>query len=456
VFAGGATVEAAEAITGAGVDTLDRLVTKSLLVRRRQADGSTRLGMLATIREYAGEQFAAVADGEAVRERHFRFFLAFARRHAADQAILGPDRTEHRRRLDADFENLFAALAWASELDGGGPLLELSASLGEYWFICSRYADAVAFIDRALSKPGADRAPELRVRALRYKSWALWPLGRKSERAMVVAEAKATARALADPAVLSQLLYTRAVQESHTRNRLEVASALADEALSCAQAAGDPWTLAMVAHARAVTSGGSAELRERVDQAASLLHAVGNRYHLADVFHMAVYRALCIESDRLACDFASRAVPLVRELDDPYLWMLMRCKVGLAALFTGDTEVARDAFREQLELCQEMVIPATAYEGLVGLAAVAAVRHDLDRAARLFGSAAAHRQRQPEDAIEARLHLTFFQPARTRRGPDAWDAGVREGAALGVDDAIAYALSDGRTAKPPVPAGHAR
>ena len=38
-FAGGATVEAAETITGAGIDTLDRLVAKSLLVRRQVMGG---------------------------------------------------------------------------------------------------------------------------------------------------------------------------------------------------------------------------------------------------------------------------------------------------------------------------------------------------------------------------------------------------------------------------------
>ena len=61
VFAGGATVEAAEAITDAGLDTLDGLVAKSLLVRRRDAHAPTRLGMLETIRAYATERFAAAA-----------------------------------------------------------------------------------------------------------------------------------------------------------------------------------------------------------------------------------------------------------------------------------------------------------------------------------------------------------------------------------------------------------
>ena len=113
VFAGGATVEAAETITAAGLDTLDGLVAKSLLVRRQHAHAPTRLGMLETIRAYAGERFAAAADAEAVRERHYRYYLALAERHGTERALWGAGAREHLARLDAEIDNLHAALGWA-------------------------------------------------------------------------------------------------------------------------------------------------------------------------------------------------------------------------------------------------------------------------------------------------------------------------------------------------------
>ena len=76
VFAGGATVDAAEAVIGADLDTLDHLVNKSLLVRRSQAGGRSRLFMLETVRAYAVERLEAAPDGETIRERHHRHFLA--------------------------------------------------------------------------------------------------------------------------------------------------------------------------------------------------------------------------------------------------------------------------------------------------------------------------------------------------------------------------------------------
>jgi hypothetical protein len=121
--------------------------------------------------------------------------------------------------------------------------------------------------------------------------------------------------------------------------------------------------------------------------------------------------------------------------------MFIQGNLGLAALLTGDTDAARDAFREELALCRELVVRPFATEGLLGLAGVAAVRGDIERAARLVGAAAALRL-VPEDPVDARLHAAFFEPARTRCGADVWDAAARDGGTLSFEDAIAYALQE--------------
>jgi predicted ATPase len=452
VFAGGATVAAAETITEAGIDTLDRLVAKSLLVHRH-VDGRTRLAMLETIRAYATERLAAAADEEAVRERHYRYFLELAQRHASLRALCSRNRNAHLARLDGEVANVHAALEWATREDGAEPALELCAAFGEYWLKRDRYADAVHWIEPALRKPGGD--PAVRVRALCIKAWALWPLGRRAEQRGVMAEAQAIASTLEHPASLTEVLFSRAMQESWS-GRLGLASTLADEARACGQRADDPWLVAMAAWAHAHAAGSGAELRERVDHAASLLEETGNVDCLADVFHNAAYRALCHGCDRDATEYVDRATPLVRELDHPYLWMLVRGKAGLAALLNGETETALHAFDEQLTLCRELVVLPAAFEGMAGLAALAAVHDDLDRAARLLGAATAHRYDEPRDAVDARLDATFFKPARARCDADTWDAAVREGAALSFQDAIAYALDEphrqaAHPASPPPP-----
>jgi hypothetical protein len=124
--------------------------------------------------------------------------------------------------------------------------------------------------------------------------------------------------------------------------------------------------------------------------------------------------------------------------------MINSGNLGLAALLNGDTDTASHAFREELTLCRETVVRPQAFEGLRGLAAVAVAHGDDKRAATLAGAADAHRYDTPEDPVEARLDATFFEPARTRCGTDAWNAAAREGSVLGFEDAIAYALEEPR------------
>ena len=445
VFAGGATVHAAETITAAGLDTLDHLVAKSLLVRRQHAHAPTRLGMLETIRAYATERFAAAADQDAVRERHYDYYLAVAERHGDERALWGAARKEHLARLDAEIDNLHAALAHALGHPDAERALAMAAALGWYWVMRHRYADAVDWIDRVLAKPGAEIHSALRVRLLCVKGMVLMPFKRRAEQHAAMTEAEAIARALGDPLSIAQVLQLRADQESFL-GRLNVAEPLADAALDWAMTAHDDWLIARVAYVQACVAPTIAELRRRVDRAASLLDEAGNVYQLAGLLAgAAAYTALTLGSARDATEYVARALTFVRGLDEPFIWMVFRGNQGLAALLTGDTDAAEDAFLDELRLCRELAVLPLASEGLQGLAAVTVVRGDDHRAARLLGAATDDRSHRREDPVDARLHTEFFGPARTRHGADAWDAAARDGGTLSFDNAIAYALRESRT-----------
>jgi predicted ATPase/class 3 adenylate cyclase len=441
VFAGGATVQATETITGAGLDTLNGLAAKSLLILRQDAHTPSRLGMLETVRAYSTERFAAAADEQSVRERHYLHYLALAQRHGTKRALWGAGGKEHLARLDAEIDNLHTALGWAIGQANAEGALAMAAALGWYWIMRSRYADAVEWVDEALNVPGPDPHPALRVRALDTKARCLWQMGRAAEQPAVVAEVEAIARRLGDPVILSQAFQLRVVREIDAE-RLDVADAIADEALRWARAADDKWEIAEASSGKAIGASSIADLRERVDRAAFLLSDVGNVHQLANLLTDAAYAALCLGGDRDATDFAARATPITRALDSRYVRMTNSGNVGLAALLTGETDTASHAFREELRLCRDMVVRPVVFEGLRGLAAVAVVHGDDDRAATLVGAAAAHRYDQPEDAVEARLDRTFFEPARARCGTDTWNAAAREGSVLSFEGAIAYALEE--------------
>jgi hypothetical protein len=157
------------------------------------------------------------------------------------------------------------------------------------------------------------------------------------------------------------------------------------------------------------------DLRDRVDEAAALLSDVGNFSQLANLLTSAAYASLCLGSEHDATDFATRATPLARKLSTEFERMINSGNLGLAALLTGETDTASHAFREELALCRDLVVGIAVGEGLSGLAAVAVVDGDDERAARLVGAADAHRYDRPEDAVDARLK-------RCSSGPPAHDA----------------------------------
>jgi predicted ATPase len=107
VFAGGCTLEAAEAVCEASIDTIAALVDKSLL--RRDA---RRYVMLETIGEYAGERLEESGEQDELQRRHAEYYLDLAR--SVEQLIRSPQAAAFLDRLEEDHDNLRAALAWLS------------------------------------------------------------------------------------------------------------------------------------------------------------------------------------------------------------------------------------------------------------------------------------------------------------------------------------------------------
>jgi hypothetical protein len=443
VFAGGATIEAAETVTGGDLETLDRLVAKSLLVAARRNPNLTRMLMLETIRAYASERLAADVHQNAVRQCHHHYYLALAQRHGTEQLLCGTNRAQHLAPLDADIDNLHAACAWVVGQGHVEEALTLVNALSTYWLMRHRVTDALNWLDRTLSLPAADANRQLHVGALLAKSRCLWLLGGVGAHpaAVTAIEAEAIARELGDPLILSRVLRTRADYES-ARGHLDAAEGLADGALDCARAANDNWEFARAFAAKARAAPTATERRARVNTAASLLNEVGNIFDLANLFNSAAYRALVAGCEDDARRFVERAMPIARPLDNPLLWTTLWGNLGLACLLTGDTEAARDAFREELSISRQLAARPLAAEALLGLAAIEAAHGDAVRAAQLLGAATAHRDIVPEDTVADRIDAGRFQHARMQSSAHTWDAAVREGATLSIDDAIAYALQE--------------
>ena len=444
VFAGGATIDSAEQVTGAGLEALEGMVDKHLLARR-----NGRLLMLETVREYAGQRLDADPQAREVHERHCRHYLALVER--AEPELFTHGEAEWLPRLEAEIDNLRAALDWS--LHHGEPALALRMAglLAMFWEISSRNAEGLEWVEAALDRVNADAVPiEDQARALRARvhldEATLFTTGAALEHARArAADALALSRRTGDPAAVADALVGLAELEMGGTLPQPRRRALAEEALAHAREADDARLIAFALMHSAL--GRSPEQSEpEMQRAAEALRRIGATRILIWLYSNAAYDALKTGQPELARPLLDQATPLAREAGTPSPLAYVCGNTGLEALFNGDLARASDAFHEQLQLCQEHVMPLVAPEGLAGLAAIATRRGDLEHAAQLLGAATTTGHRAIADAeVMAQLEEQFFGPARATYGDERWNKAEAEGARLSFEHAIALALSPDRS-----------
>jgi predicted ATPase len=158
VFAGGCTLETAEEVADAELDTLQSLLDKSLL---RQSED--RYWMLETIREYAAERLAAGDDEEMIRESHFDHFLALCER--AYEERLTSENIWYPI-LEAEHDNIRAALDWARTSEPKAEA-QLAGAIADYWMVRGHAPEALERLAGAVAR--YDTRDRIRARALTHR-----------------------------------------------------------------------------------------------------------------------------------------------------------------------------------------------------------------------------------------------------------------------------------------------
>jgi predicted ATPase/class 3 adenylate cyclase len=180
VFAGGATLDAAEAVANPngelGMDTLDGvafLADQSLLRRTEGPGEEVRLGMLETVREFAAERLAETNADEITR-RHAEYFLKLS--VEGKPHFTGADAVEWLDRFQREHDNVRTALRWAIDHAEVETALRLVGSLWRFWFQRGhliegyRWAREAVALSGVEALPGALAAAELAAGGLAY-----WP-----------------------------------------------------------------------------------------------------------------------------------------------------------------------------------------------------------------------------------------------------------------------------------------
>lgn len=169
VFRGGCTLDAAEEVCDADIDTLGSLLDKSLVRRRRHTDGEERFWMLETIREFATERLEASGEEDTLRRAQADRLIELADR-AGTRAIIDVPRAWDFDLIAPEINNVRAVLEWGLEHDPERGL-RLATWLEAFWVVRDP-VEGASWLERLLAQ-APEAEPELRASTLRALGGAL-------------------------------------------------------------------------------------------------------------------------------------------------------------------------------------------------------------------------------------------------------------------------------------------
>jgi predicted ATPase/DNA-binding SARP family transcriptional activator/DNA-binding CsgD family transcriptional regulator len=465
VFAGGWTLEAAEEVGADGsiegsdvLDLLGRLVDKSLVVAEAEAQGAVRYRMLEPIRQYARERLEESEEAEAIQRRHAEFFLALA--EEAEPEVEGPQQAAWLERLEAEHDNLRAALSWSLERGEEAELgLRVAGALGQFWYLRGYLGEGRRWLEEALAK-ASPASTAARANALHRLSFLAYLQGHL-DRAQ---EASEEGLKLEGVEQFWDIAGRRSVAAGLGRLMLGiVASAQGDseraiqlyeKSLALSRKVGDKRGIAdnlLLLGQEMRLRGDLGKARELLEEGMVVVREVGDPELLA-AFLTQLCDTFLLQGDlERATVVGEKAVAICREHKHRFMLSEVLCNLGWVALLRGNLERATTLYVESLELKREVGLMLPLPEPLDGLACVATARGETERAVRLFGATQALHE-LVRNYLKVREYAALREPylaaTRSQLSEEAWETAFAEGRAMGFEETVEYALSDEETATP--------
>jgi non-specific serine/threonine protein kinase len=488
VFAGGWTLEAAEAIGATEdaddiiqsddvLDVLTQLVNKSLVITEQENGAPMRYRLLETIRQYTREKMSDYCDTDCVWDRHLEYFVQLAER--AEPELRGPQQVAWLNRLKDEMDNLHAALDWS--LDGYVAAgLRLASALYEF---TSRYGSISAMSQRLmqlLQQPDAQPRTALRAKALdiaaNLVSWG----GDLPGSRLLAEESLAIYRDLGDIAGEARCLDTLGsimclmddyetgrpqVLESlrlyrELGNQAGIATALLDlgglvdnkdpkracaylqEGLAIVRERGD-----LIGTTYALSDLGVQSLRQGEFEAArrwleESLQLQGSIGGPDPMILMHLGELAMREGDyERARAYFERGLALSQEMGVTAIAVWSTVRMGYLYLREGAEECAQDTFAEVQARFREMGSKIGVVYALEGLASLAVRQNEFERAVRLYAWADASRAAIGDQRpfIEQTEVDRDYAAIRAQLSAETIATATAEGRSMTMEQAVAYA-----------------
>jgi len=461
VFAGGCTLEAAEAVCSDErleslhvLERLGSLVAKSVVVADRQPGEEPRYLLLEITRQYAREKLQDSGDSVLPRARHLDYFLKFAETNVPKK-IQSRERLILTRKLATERENLRRALEWSFsdlvDVEAGPRLVNalglfcpwLSAQEQLNWLVkavalCQSHTEISDHVYASLLGHASDHLavddPQTALAGLRHAVDVSRGLGPKGRRILMwnlylLGDQYLQQRTDATPAV-APLVEAEAIL-------LELGpdGILPDSYL---------WVMALFAGEEAYlanSQGQYEDAKTRAREGVRLFEESGDRWSgIQPLIHLGTACLNLAEYGQARVAFLL-AMALIEECGEWNKAYVLRW-LGMVDLQTGHLDRALGYCRESLQVAEGMPDHNAVASGLGVCACIAAKQGQPIRSARLSGAAQAMYAKQQRNAWEDSSLDTLLPGWRDEPDAGAISAVFEAGLAMNADQAMAYALDD--------------
>jgi predicted ATPase/transcriptional regulator with XRE-family HTH domain len=462
VFAGGFSLSMVETVCGersersepgASDDVLDgiaALVEHSLVQPQAQPgpDNEPRFRLLETIREHALEQLTAAGEAQAARRRHAVACLDLA--EAAERHLLSPQRGTWLPRLDADLDNIRAAIAWSVSPDGDPEIgLRLVGSLSWFWYLRGHLHEGSRVAEQAVHL-SSDSVPEsAQARCLMAIGGTAVMLGEAARAQPHLERCCAIFRATGDWR-LAPALGLLGIAETSLGEPTRALESFS-EGVVHARVMGHTWLEAYFLTnqgAATLLLGDEATAGEMYRASLRLFEDIDDPWGRGIALRGLANLALRQQDFATAQELFEAAVPSFRDTGDIRGLAQALIRLGKAAMYAGRVDYAAETWCEALRHWRDLGIWGGVVRCLTGLAWVAATRGAMERSTRLY--AAVDRYAKSLDVVFPKADVAGIERTvkllRDSLGEERFATAWSRGAALTLEQAADEALNAGSAA----------
>jgi predicted ATPase/transcriptional regulator with XRE-family HTH domain len=373
VFRGGFTRESAQQVADATLPVLSTLLDKSLV--RNNTEKRYELHEL--IRQYAYEQLARSGKLTEIRDRHYTYFLTLV--EEARTKLREADQLAWLNRLEADYDNLRAALEWTLRFEGSAgqisakqeqaaqQAIKLTGALYIFWWLRNYWGEGRKWLQRALALPAQQLVTQDRFRATN-----------------------------------AAIILTAG--QSDNREALR----LADDNFVLATQLADPYRLAFAHHARGVVLWKLKDYKAASDQchqALETLRSLGRSFAVAGVLRTLGRIAMNQHSLQQAKIYLEECAQLLGEFGNTFEYNVALSDLGLLAYLQNDLPRARMYHERTLSVLRNVGNLGGIEMALNRLGDVARAENRYDEAEALYAEALTiFRKTGDKDEIASLLH----------------------------------------------------